>query len=183
MVESTIDIASAIQAKLLLVPELVCKFENKDIYALQDWLAWIKDSEALLKKYNFAECAEIAGLHALICHEELKIYTDKRIKKKTVIAQAVSTVNPSQQILQNIYNRLQEKIENVRVVMKQILVVAKSAGLLNFNSEKETFTQFLQSLLNQFKSHVQLAPSINSAIASIGRFDVIRILAEEISFE
>ena len=56
MVESTIDIASAIQAKLLLVPELVCKFENKDIYALQDWLAWIKDSEALLKKYNFAEC-------------------------------------------------------------------------------------------------------------------------------
>ena len=134
MVESTIDIASAIQAKLLLVPELVCKFENKDIYALQDRFAWIKDSEALLKKYHFAECAELAGLPALTCLEELKISTDKPLKKKTVFAQAVYPLYPSQQILQNIYNRLQEKIEHVRVVMKQSLVVAKSAGLLIFNS-------------------------------------------------
>ena len=66
-------------------------------------------------------------------------------------------------------------------MIKQIMIPAKDAGMINYDKNND-FTAYLESLLAQFKSHEQLAPGINSAIASIGKYDVLKIIAEEIEF-
>ena len=74
-----------------------------------------------------------------------------------------------------------EKTDTVRKLIKQILIPAKEAGLIRSENIVD-FGLYLESLLQQFKQHPQLASSINNAIGLIGKFDVLRIMAEEIEF-
>jgi hypothetical protein len=105
-----------------------------------------------------------------------------RNKRKQIFSKAIQTINPAQDILFVLYKVLTEKIDVVRVLIRQILVPAKEVGFIKYDSSVD-FTQYIESLLHQLKSHEQLKASINSAIASIGKIDVMRLLAEEIEFE
>jgi len=160
---------------------MVTRFQKKEHAVIDEWIVWLINLENLFKKYNYTEAAEIAGYRANIL-ASTACEDGKRIKKRKVMnTAAMQTIQPVQQILSDISNRLEEKIEVVRTLINQILIPAKDAGMIKYDS-KTDFSLYLESLLAQFKSHEQLAPGINSAIASIGKYDVLRILAEEIEF-
>ena len=195
MVKSVIDTSQSIHQQLMKVGELVDMFDKRDYDAIEAWLLWLKESEILLKTHNYTETSLLAGLRATIIKEKKNVDTAERNKRKNVIYQAVSTVDAAQQILFDINNKLVEKINGVRTLIKQILIPAKEAGLIKTpkeegflknlftkNKDNVDFTAYLETLLQQFKQNQQLAPSINNAIILIGKFDVLRIMAEEIDF-
>lgn len=59
------------------------------------------------------------------------------------------------------------------------IMPAKDVGIIRIDDIVD-FNQYIESLLQQFLQHEQLRPNINNAIALVGRFDVMRIIAEEI---
>ncbi|MDR2684135.1 MAG: hypothetical protein LBB53_01985 [Prevotellaceae bacterium] len=174
------DISNALHRQLMKIGGVVDMFNNQDYDATDNWLQWLKDSENLLKTYNYSEMSLLAGLRANII-KEIKSVDSERNKRKRIVHQALSTVDEGQKVLFDINKQLLEKVNNVRTLIRQILIPAKEAGLIN-KTEIVDFTQYLESLLQQFKKHQQLAPSINNAVAMIGKFDVLRIIADEIDF-
>ena len=141
-------------------------------------MSWIQDSEVLLKEHNHTACSRLAGLRADI--ERVSLTSDRqRGSRKKRLSVAISTVNPAQEVVSDIFDSNNQIIEEVRTLIKQILVPAKEAGLISYDSTTD-FTEYLEKLLNQFKQHQQLSPLISRAIASIGKYDVLRLLAEEI---
>lgn len=179
MKKSVIEPANVLQEKLFEIPSMVTSFGKQEGNVSEKWLDWLEELESIFKKYNFTQCAEVAGYRASII-VSCNIITEKRSQKRKQVRQAaLVTIQPVQQILSDKSNELNDKINQVRTLVKQILIPAKDAGMINYNPEID-FTVFMESLLVQFKSHEQVRPSINSAIALIGKYDVIRILAEEI---
>lgn len=180
MRKSVIEPAIIFKKELFTIPNIVSRFQQKEHSVTEEWILWLIHIEDLFTKHNYSEAAEIAGFRANVlaaAYEE-----GKRVKKRRqMTAAAISSVQPVQQILSDVSHRLENKIEAVRSMIKQILIPAKDAGMINYNPETD-FSSYLESLLAQFKSHEQLAPGINSAIASIGKYDVLKIIAEEIEF-
>jgi len=179
--KSLMDIAQAIHEKLMQVSGIVNDFEQRAYFATPNWMTWLKESEELLKKFQYGESAQLAGLRATIVGEFFPMQPTRN-RRRQIFSKAIQTINPAQDILYTLYKILTEKIEVVRTLIRQILVPAKEEGFIKYDTSID-FTQYIESLLQQLKSHEQLKPSINSAIASIGKVDVIRLLAEEIEFE
>ena len=179
MVKSYIEVSSLISQQLLEVGKVVDLFERNEYESVERWKQWLKQSEELLEKYNYNEASLLAGLRANIVKEEKS--TEVRKKRKQVVSQALATIDSGQHVLFSINKDLSDKINTVRTLIKQILIPAKESGLISSENIVD-FGQYLESLLQQFKQHPQLAASINNAIGLIGKFDVLRIIAEEIDF-
>ena len=179
MKPSQLELVEKLKSSLLKVPEIVSSFSNKKPDALTNWLNWLIKTENLLKQHDHATCAKLAGLRAEIIGLQYTPGSNRRNLKKQKLSVATSTIQPAQEIVSNLYDSKNEKIEEVRTLIRQIIIPAKEAGLINYNA-KDDFTDYLESLLNQFKQHAQLSPLISRAIATIGKYDVLRLLAEEI---
>lgn len=181
MKKSVIEPANELREKLFEIPEIVTSFANKEPEIYKKWITWLKDLETVFKKYDFTESAEIAGYRSAVLASS-QSFDVKRVKKRKLMDQlALESVQPVQQILSDRSNLLQEKIEQVRTLVKQILIPAKDAGMIKYDPKMD-YTLFMENLLTQFKAHEHVRPSINNAIALIGKYDVIRILTEEIEF-
>lgn len=178
MKPSKLELVNNLKSQLLKVPDLVDSFSQKKPEALKGWVSWIQTSEIILKQHNHTACSRLAGLRAEI--ERVTLLSDKqRRSRKNRLSAAISTVNPAQEVVSDIYDSNNQIVEEVRSLIKQILIPAKEAGLINYDVSTD-FSDYLETLLNNFKQHQQLSPLLSRAIASIGKYDVLRLLAEEI---
>ncbi len=178
---SVLEIRNALYAQLLQVSALVSGFETKKPSAVADWDGWLKATEELCQQFNLVECAELAGFRSAILHAASIHESSANTKRKRVFTKALETVQPAQALCADRFRKLDDKIETVRQLIRQILVPAKEAGCIQYDPMVD-FTAYIEPLLQQFRKHEQLAASINGAIALVGRHDVILILAEEIDF-
>lgn len=176
------DPAKELQLKLFEIPEIVSSFSNKENKICERWINWLEDLEKILKKYKYSQCAAIAGYRSTIISKSMMVTIKRAERKKMTFNQAMSSIQPVQQILSDKSNELTEKIEQARILIRQIIIPAKDAGMINYDKNTD-FTVFIESLITQFKTHDQVAPLINNTLASIGKYDVMRILAEEIEFQ
>lgn len=172
---STLDIVQALYDKLQQVPDIVTLFEHRDGTAPALWLDWLTKTSEMLKQFGFAESSAIAGIKADILAKIAERQT--RMEKNVTM---LNTVNPAQTIVLALYSPLNEKVENVRTFLMQVLSQIKEAGMLQYDSNND-FTAYINNLYVQLKNNEQLSSSINNAVSNIGQTDVLRIIAEIVS--
>lgn len=170
-----------LKSKLLQVGSIVDGFQEKKHDTINRWLAWLRDTEEILKKHNYTEAAELAGLRA-----EILAFSNGsgplKISRKEKFQKTLETINTGQKIVCQRQKILEEKIDDVRILIRQVVAFVKQSGAIKFES-KENFSIFLERLLMSMQQHEQLGPSIQAATAKIGRYDMLRLLAEEIEFD
>lgn len=169
---STLDIVQALYDKLQQVPDIVNAFEHRDGTASAVWLDWLTQTSAQLKQFGFAESSAVAGIKA----DMLSKLAEKQ-NRKDKIAAMLATINPAQAIVLALYTPLNEKVENVRTFLTQVLTQIKEAGMLQYDNSTD-FTAFINNLFVQLKNNEQLSGSMNNAISNIGYTDVLRLLTE-----
>ena len=172
---STLDIVQALYDKLQQVPDIVNAFERCDGTASAVWLDWLTQTSAQLKQFGFAESSAVAGIKA-----DMLAKTAEKQNRKEKIAAMLATINPAQAIVLALYTPLNEKVENVRTFLTQVLTQIKEAGMLQYDSNAD-FTDFINNLFVQLKNNEQLSVSINNAVLNLGYTDLLRLLAEETS--
>jgi len=182
MRNTLLDPCEKLKTQLFKIGDIVDKFESKNNSAIKQWYDWLKQTEAILKQYNFSETAELAGLRAesLLQPSSLKA---KPPTRKITMQQVLGTVSPAQTMVLHLQKNLEEKLENARHLIRQIVLAAKQANLLKNSQQDKNFTTYLESFLAQIQQHDQLQSGIQNIISAIGRADTLRILAEEISFD
>lgn len=175
---SSIDISNALHQQLMLVPDIVSEFESKSLTAVPHWLDWIKTSENILKRFQFAECSKIAGIHAdiiALSHKDLR----RMELKKITASKCLESISPAQAVLYDLYEVAHNKIETAESLLRQLVTTMNNSGL--FEGQDTLDQSFATNLLNQIRQNPQLSPSVNNIIASLGYSDVLRLLVIEIA--
>ncbi len=181
MKKSSVYIVNELKPALLELPNLVTSIHQKKFSSINDLFDWLIDIEGKLKKLNYAECAEIAGLRAQLAQQKFDTNSRPNERKKKQLQKALEIIYPVQEAVSKIIFPLEEKIEQARDLMKQILNVAKSLGIIpkvtpqNFNS----YIHHVWSILN---AHDQIKNGVNNIKSLVGMTDGIQLLAEEIEF-
>ncbi len=179
MKKSVISSCEELKVQLFELDTIVNMFERKNPKVISLWKNWLIETEKILKKYNFSEMAELAGLRSQMLIEE-EITNKKMNRRKLILQQSLKTVNPAQHIVLLVQKQLEEKIENARIIITQIILAAKQANAIKPIDDTTSFTVYIDTVLNQLLKNEQIQPRINTIIATIGRFDVLRIFADEI---
>ena len=157
------------------VPQIVNLLEKHNSVAVTQWLSWLSDAEDHLKHYGMPECAQIAGLRASLASNQKLSRQEKR-------EAALSTVSPAQEVIYNMYTKVNVSVENVYILFRQIIVPMRTAGIINIDGIDD-LTTYINDLLRQLLANEQLSASVNGAIASVGRSDVLRIIADVLTEE
>lgn len=181
MKKSLLEPEKEIRERLLAVSDIIELFElnnQKDISVIEDWL---KNTEEFFQNYNYVECAVVAGYRASLVASKINVYEQRTKNKKLIRKKALETIQPVQNILTTKYDEIHSKLENVRSLIRQILVPAKEVGLISYEKGVD-LNSFIESLIVELSKNKQIAPLLNNAIITVGKFDVIRIMAEEIEF-
>ena len=181
MNKSLREAAKKLENMLLEIPSLVDGFSNFRFEAVSRWSQWLKQTETIFLNYGFVESADLAGIRAALLVTEIDPSMTRAMRKKIQLSRSLSSIQQVQLLITSKYKSLNEKLEQVRMLIKQILIPAQAAGMIH-EPNGTGFNIYLEGLLHQFQRHEQLGPSINNAIAMVGKFDVLRILAEEIEF-
>lgn len=179
MKQSYLDIYNELLKQTLLVPALVTKSANKDATFLSDLNRWLLDTEKIMKGYNIAKCAVIAGLRSKIIAVNYNASESKVSKRKQQFSVATSIIDEAQSTLVNILEPIENRIEEVRTAIRRLLSVAYQANMINPNEE---FNHMIKKLWSTFSSHEQLKGAIVSLLVLVNQSDALRILAEEIDF-
>ncbi|MCB0712553.1 MAG: hypothetical protein KDD67_09510 [Ignavibacteriae bacterium] len=177
---STISANEELKRQLMQVGSIVDTFQRQESNAVEKWLSWLVETADILTKYNYSETSELAATRAEILAARLSVAGERTNRRKFLRQRALETIRPVQQSVLQRQAQLEASVESVRKVLRPILMVAQQAGFITPAAYGGDFTLFLEQLLQQMLNHEQLAPSISSAIATIGKSDTLRILAEEI---
>lgn len=176
MKHSHIDTYDNLLKQSLLVPELVTQAAHKDTSFLENLNRWLLDTEEVMRRHNIAKCSEIAGLRSKIIAvsyaREAKIS-----KRKRLLSVATSIIYDAQGTVLSILEPIENRLEEARDAIRQLLGVAYQADMVNPNID---FNAMVQTLWTTLSTHEQLKGAVASILVLVNRSDALRILAEEI---
>jgi hypothetical protein len=181
MLKPVIDIAADIKKQLFHVPSLADMVQKKEHSTVDKLVAWLKVTEDILQKKGYSECAALAGLRAKLFVPEFE--TEQRTaRRKCQLRIAAEILYDAQQLLSGLMQPMEQKINEVRATIVQILYVFKPTGIFKVDHSND-FNNFIQGLWNMFKAHEQVGGAISKILSQVNQSDAIRILAEEIELE
>lgn len=181
MLKPVIDLMDDIKTQLFQVPYLADTVQKKENSTVDKLVEWLKTTEDILQKKGYAECASLAGLRTKLFVPEFE--TEQRTaRRKCQLRIAAEILYDAQNILSGLVQPMEQKINEVRATVVQILFVFKPTGI--FKSDHCTdFNNYVQGLWNMFKTHEQVGGAISKILSQVNQSDAIRILAEEIELE
>lgn len=176
MKHSHLDKYENLLKQSLLIPELVTKAADKDINFIKNLNQWLLNTEEIMKKYNISKCSEIAGLRSKII--AASYVTEAKIsKRKRLFLVATTIIYDAQSTVLSILEPMENRIEEARDSMRQLLGVAYQADMVNPNMN---FNEIVQTLWATFSTHEQLKGAVASILVLVNQSDALRMLAEEI---
>ncbi|KJD35671.1 hypothetical protein PW52_07975 [Tamlana sedimentorum] len=161
------------------LPSLVSSIQEKKFSSVDTLFKWLERIEETLKTLNYTQCAEVSGLRAQLAQQKFVINSKPNERKKRQISKALEIIHPAQAVVSQIVLPLEEKIEQARGLLKQILNVASSLGILP-DATPQDFNSYVYNIWGILLAHDQLKNGMNNVKALIGMADGIQILAEEI---
>lgn len=179
MRKSSIYIVSELKPSLLKLPDLVTAIQNKKFTSVTDLFDWLMRLENKLKQLNYTECAEIAGLRAQLAEQKFVLNGKPNERKKRQLQKALEIIYPAQETVSKILQPLEDKIEQAGELIRQMLSVAYSLGIVP-EATPQNFTSHIHHVWSVLANHDQLKNGVNNVKLLVGMTDGIQLLAEEI---
>ena len=180
MKSSNIDKRNDLSALLMQLPEKVGLFVRKDPAAITAWIEWLGSAEAVMKGYDMPECSRLAGLRANILSAQMAVSAAG--KRRQVTERCLASINVAQEVVTAPYEAVNAKLEGVHTFFREIIIPMRNTGLITLDGVTD-MTETINTLLRQLSLNEQLSSSINGAIASIGKADVMRTIAQVLTEE
>ena len=178
MLKPLLDTVGALKAQLFQVPGIVDQIQRKENVAVDSLTRWLKATEDVLQKFGYAQCAELAGLRSKLLGPT---FTEphRSSRKKELLRIATEIVGDAQRVVLNIVLPLEEKANEARTIVNQILMIVRPSGVLDLN-DSGSFTDFIQGIWQMLKTNEQVGGGIAKVLTLVNQSDALRILAEEI---
>ena len=179
MIKSHINTYAGLKKLINEVPDLVNLLRDKNKVFISEFETWLMTSEDFLKKNNFSECSELAGLRSRLYPVNFEeIRTSNKKKKQMEVGAEI--IYASQNLVFNLIQPIEEKINEAKELTTELVTIAYQNNIIKINPNDD-YTTYIQSLWSHFKSHEQLSKYALRITALIGNTDALRFFAEEVS--
>jgi hypothetical protein len=178
MKKPIIDIISQLKEQLFQVSEIVNRIQRKEYSSVDILLHWLTKTEDILQQNGYAQSSELAGLRSRLIatdySEELR-----SSKRKLKLRVSAEIIYDSQKTVLQIVQALEVRLDEARLLIKQILLVLKPTGAIDYDP-KIDFNSFIQGIWGMLKSNSQVGGGASKVLILVSQSDALRILAEEI---
>lgn len=181
MKKSTVNLVTALKAKLLEFPGIVNSLEKKELNFINQLLLWISQSETVFATYNISEISELAGLRSKIIapkYSDTKSISIKKLQLKI----AAESLFDIQHIVLKVLNPLETKVEECRELIRQLLLIVSQTEVIKYNKDVP-FEHLIHDLWQFIISNDQLKPGAVKLKTSLTLTDIQLLIAEEINLE
>src|SRR6266478_210370 len=178
MLKPLLDTVSELKAQLFQIPGIVDQIQRKENVAVDRMAGWLKATEEILQKFGYAQCAELAGLRSKLLRPDF-IALPRGSRKKELLRVATEIVDDSQHVVLSVVLPLEEKTNEARAIITQILLLIKPTGILEFDNSV-SFTGFIEGIWQMLRSNEQVGGGVAKVLTLVNQSDALRILAEEI---
>lgn len=181
MLKPLLDTLDELKGKLFMMPGIVDKLQQKENNSVDHLMLWLRETEDVLRKSGYAQCAELAGLRSRLLAAEFN-EEHRSSKKKEKLRIASEIIYDAQSAVLKLVIPMEDKVNEARIIINQILLIFKPSGVLDYD-EKYDFNVFVQGIWHMFKANEQVGGGISKILTFVNQSDAIRILAEEIDLE
>lgn len=178
MIKPLLDIVSESKAQLFLIGGIVDQIQRKEIRAVAALADWLSTTEGILAKFGYAQAAELAGLRCKLLTPEF-MSLQRMSRKKEQLRVASEIVYDCQRAVVSLIAPLEERTDEARTILVQILLLVRPSGVLEVDSAVN-FTDFIQGIWHMLKTNEQVGGGIAKVLTLVSQSDALRILAEEI---
>ncbi|WP_250631585.1 hypothetical protein [Rhodoflexus caldus] len=180
--KSAIQLASALNAKLIEFPKIVTGLEQKDIDFLNVFLSWIKSCEEILAAHNISSVAELAGLRGKIIAAKFSDNNSTTSAKKIQQKVAAECLFDAQKIVLETLKPLEFKLNECRELLRQLLLIIAQTNAVKYEDHLP-FAAFLDNIWQFIISNEQLKPGAVKLKTLLTASDIQLLMAEEINME
>ncbi len=178
MLKPLLDAVSQSKTQLFLISGIVDQIQRKESAAPDNLVEWLKTTEDILQKFGYAQSAELAGLRSRLLTPEFTT-SQRAARKKERLRIASEIVHDAQRVVLGLITPLEEKTDEARTLINQILLLVRPTCVLDFDPSSN-FTDFVQGVWHLLKSNEQVGGGIARVLTLVNQGDALRILAEEI---
>ena len=178
MLKPLLDAVSESKAQLFLVPGIVDKIQRKERTAVNALAEWLSTTEEILRKFGYPQCAELAGLRSKLLTPEF-IAAQRSSRRKEQLRIASEIIYDSQRVVNGLIGPLEEKTNEARMIINQILLLVRPSGIIDFDPATN-FTDFIQGIWQMLKTNEQVGGGIAKVLTLVNQSDALRMLAEEL---
>lgn len=177
MKKSLIVIAREYHPLLMELPNLVDALCHKDPNAPEHFKIWLKQIESVLQQQNHPKVAEIAAIRSNLLSKTLHDSSRKALQQY-----CASAISEAQGVLQALYDKVNEPIEDAKKILAPMLEAIAQSGAIRCDDLKEFqhFVEEIEKLLNQ---HEQLRANMVAVNALLNRQDRLWLIADLIDLE
>lgn len=179
MIKSYINTYEGLKKSVNQIPDLVNLLRDKNKKFITDFELWLTNTENFLKKNNFSECSEMAGLRSrlyLVNFEDIRTVN----KKKKQMEIGGEMVYSAQNLVYNLIQPIEDKVKEAKELANELVSIAYKNNIIQINPN-EDYTNYIHSLWNHLKTHEQLSKYALRITSLIGNTDALRFFAEEVS--
>lgn len=178
MLKSTFHLVRQLSDQLLVLPDIVRRFERKSPTVMADLLHWIDRCEERLSSHRMVEAAQVAGFKARILSPAFD--DDRRgTLRRRQQAIAIGLLHDLQEAVQQGLRPHAAKMQQARDLARQLLQIVAQSGAVRYDpaNDLETLVDQVWSLCTR---HDQLKPLAAQLRALLSNDDIRLLLAEEI---
>lgn len=178
MQASKLTIIESLETKLLAFPDLVDSLKNKDYNFLALLESWMKETEAILRNNNIAQCSKIAGFRSKII---APIFDESRGRsaRKRQLHIASELLYELQGTVLSVLKPYEIKVNEARDLLIHLLSILKQSGAIKYTDEAN-FQNFITQIWKSSSLHEQLKPITVKILTLVSQVDALRIIADEI---
>ncbi len=178
MQASKLTIIESLETKLLAFPDLVDSLKNKDYNFLAMLESWMKETEAILRNNNIAQCSKIAGLRSKIIAPIFDESRGRSARKRQLLI-ASELLYELQDVVLSILKSYEIKVNEARDLLIHLLSILKQSGAIKYTNEVN-FQNFITQIWKLSSLHEQLKPITVKILTLVSQVDALRIIADEI---
>ena len=179
MAKSYINLNIGLKKAINKMPDLVNLLKDKNKTFIVEFEKWLIETEQFLKKHNYSECSEMAGLRSriyVITFDDSK----RSSKKKKQMEVGAEIIYSAQNLIYNLIQPIEDKINESNELMDDLVAIAKESKMIKFEANQD-FSNYIQSLWNYLKTHEQLSKYVIRINTLIGNTDSLRLFAEKLA--
>ncbi|HEX8549753.1 MAG TPA: hypothetical protein VF691_22525 [Cytophagaceae bacterium] len=181
MRKSKLNLVNELRERLTEFPQIVNQLETKDPLFKEKLLSWIKKCEELLTTHNVAEVSELAGLRSKIIGHGVTGGRGTASRKESLRI-AAEVLYDVQKTTLKVYQPINKKIEELRELTAQLLLLVSATGEVRNNVTKP-FDLLIDEIWRFILRNEQLKAGAIKLKTVLSPTDIQLLLAQEINLE
>lgn len=176
-----------VQDMLLRIPALIDSLDRRDPNLFQDAKRWLSSLERVLENNRMPAAGNVAGLRGVLVAAERGVipvgvaFHGRSTARKIREAAVAHVLRQAGDLVSSTIEKDRDRVAEAERVMRQIVAVAKTKGLIQEVPHGSDFTEKLKAIWRTLSADPDLSPGKVRVEGLVGPYDALIVLDRTIT--